>query len=114
MNNGIYYAAGNGDDWVVAASKSDILIGDAGNDAFDGKGGGDYLEGGTGTDTDTFSSYGQINFYRPTQGENVLGPEYIYPWNIHDYKKGHPVSQSAQETAMRRDKAESGSAVWLV
>ena len=47
--------------------------------------------------------YGQINFYDPTQGENALGPEYIYKWNTHYYKKGHPVSQGAQETAMRRD-----------
>lgn len=47
--------------------------------------------------------YGQINFSRPTQGENALGPEYIYQWDIHYYKKGHPVSQGAQETAMRRD-----------
>ena len=47
--------------------------------------------------------YGQINFYRPTQGENALGPEYVYQWDIHYYKKGHPVSQGAQETAMRRD-----------
>ncbi|MER2512365.1 MAG: hypothetical protein ABTQ25_08105 [Nitrosomonas ureae] len=47
--------------------------------------------------------YGQINFYDPTQGENALGPEYIYKWSTHYYKKGHPVSQGAQETAMRRD-----------
>jgi len=33
----------------------------------------------------------------------ALGPEYIYKWNTHYYKKGHPVSQGAQETAMRRD-----------
>ncbi len=26
--------------------------------------------------------YGQINFYRPTQGENALGPEYIFKWDI--------------------------------
>lgn len=47
--------------------------------------------------------YGQINFYDPTQGENALGPEYFYKWDIHYYKKGHPVSQGAQEIAMRRD-----------
>lgn len=44
-----------------------------------------------------------LNFYRPTQGENTLGLEYIYQWDIHYYKKGDPVSQGAQETAMRRD-----------
>ncbi len=47
--------------------------------------------------------YGQINFYDPTQGENALGPEYIYQWDMHYYKKGHPVSQGAHETVMRRD-----------
>lgn len=47
--------------------------------------------------------YGQINFYDPTQGESALGPEYIYKWDIHYYKKGHPVSKGAQEVAMRRD-----------
>lgn len=47
--------------------------------------------------------YGQINFYRPTQGENTLGPEYIYQWDIHDYVEGHPVINGAQEIAVRRD-----------
>ena len=47
--------------------------------------------------------YGQINFYDPTQGENALGPEYIYKWDMRYYKKGHPVSQGAHETVMRRD-----------
>ena len=50
-----------------------------------------------------FDKYGLINFYDPTQGDNALGPEYIYKWNTHYYKKGHPVSQGAQEIAMRRD-----------
>ncbi|MBX3640668.1 MAG: hypothetical protein KF888_09160 [Nitrosomonas sp.] len=54
---------------------------------------------------DKFNKWGQINFYRPTQGENTLGPEYIYKWDIYYYKKGHPVSVGAHETAMRRDHA---------
>ncbi len=37
-----------------------------------------------------FNKYGQINFYKPTQGENTLGPAYIYKWDIHYYKKGEP------------------------
>lgn len=54
--------------------------------------------------TDKFDrKYGQINFFDPTQGENALGADYIYKWDIHYYKKGHPVSQGAQEIAMRRD-----------
>ena len=47
--------------------------------------------------------FGQINFYDPIQGEGALGPEYIYKWEIHYYKKGHPVSKGAQEIAVRRD-----------
>ncbi len=52
---------------------------------------------------DKFNERGEINFYKPTQGENTLGPDYLYQWNIHYYKKGDPVSQGAQEIAMRRD-----------
>lgn len=50
-----------------------------------------------------FNQWGQINFYKPTQGENALGPEYIYKWDIHYYKKGDPALNGAQETSMRRD-----------
>jgi len=50
-----------------------------------------------------FNKYGQINFYKPTQGENALGPEYLYKWDIHDYRKGEPTVHGAQEIAMRRD-----------
>ena len=39
--------------------------------------------------------YGQINFLRPTQGENRLGPEYVYQWSIHDYRKGDPAINGA-------------------
>lgn len=44
-----------------------------------------------------FNSYGQINFYRPVDGENTLGPEYIYKWDIYYYKKGEPAVNGAQE-----------------
>lgn len=50
-----------------------------------------------------FNKYGQINFYKPTQGENALGPEYIYKMDIHYYKKGEPAVNGPQETSMRRD-----------
>ncbi|MBP6057982.1 MAG: hypothetical protein KA524_06160 [Nitrosomonas sp.] len=54
--------------------------------------------------SDKFNKWGEINFYKPTQKiEDTLGPEYIYQWNMHYYKKGDPVSQGAQEIAMRRD-----------
>ena len=50
-----------------------------------------------------FNKWGEINFYRPTQKENTLGPEYIYQWEIQYYKNGNPVLHGAQEIAMRRD-----------
>lgn len=54
--------------------------------------------------TDKFNEWGEINFYMPTQKtEDTLGPEYIYQWNTHYYKKGDPVSQGAQEVIMARD-----------
>jgi len=50
-----------------------------------------------------FNKYGQINFYKPTQGENRLGAEYIYKWDIHYYIRYKPAVIVAQETSMRRD-----------
>lgn len=37
-----------------------------------------------------FNKYGQVNFYKPTQGENALGPEYIYKDETHYYKSSNP------------------------
>ena len=31
-----------------------------------------------------------INFYRPTQEENALGPEYLFKQNIFYYRRGNP------------------------
>jgi len=39
---------------------------------------------------DKFNEWGQVNFYRPTQGENALGPEYVFVSEIHYYRKGNP------------------------
>lgn len=36
---------------------------------------------------DKFDKERRINFYYPAQGENALGPEYIFKLNIYDYKK---------------------------
>jgi hypothetical protein len=36
-----------------------------------------------------FNKYGQINFYKPTQGENALGTEYIYKSEDYYYHQGH-------------------------
>jgi len=51
---------------------------------------------------DKFDKRGKINFYYPTQRENALGPEYIFKWNIYDYKKRDP-GQGPQESSMSRD-----------
>jgi len=34
-----------------------------------------------------FNAWGQSDFFRPTQGENALGPEYIYEEKQTDYRK---------------------------
>lgn len=52
--------------------------------------------------SDKFNERGQINFYRPTQGENALGSEYIFRWDRRNYTKGDPV-QGAQKVAVRRN-----------
>ncbi len=52
---------------------------------------------------DKFDKWGQINFYRPTQGENTLGAEYIYQRNRHDYKKENPAESSTPKIAVKRN-----------
>lgn len=37
-----------------------------------------------------FNQWGQPNFYKPTQGEHALGPEYSYKFDIHLYRNGNP------------------------
>ncbi|SEF92224.1 hypothetical protein [Nitrosomonas ureae] len=49
-----------------------------------------------------FDKHGQINFYRPTQGENALGQEYIFKWDRHNYKK-RDSAQGPQEVAIRQN-----------
>ena len=39
---------------------------------------------------DKFNKYGQINFYRPTQGENTLGKDYLFKRETYYYKQGNP------------------------
>lgn len=49
-----------------------------------------------------FNQWGQPNFYRADQGENALGAEYIYKWEIHTYKKGEPAINPG-EISMERN-----------
>lgn len=37
-----------------------------------------------------FNKYRQINFYRPIDGENALGPEYIFKEDRHYFRRGNP------------------------
>ncbi len=52
---------------------------------------------------DRFNEQGEVNFFRPTQGENALGSEYIFKWDIHYYKKGDSTGKGPQESTMGRD-----------
>jgi len=52
---------------------------------------------------DKFNERGEINFYKPTQRENALEPEYIFKWDIHYYKKSDPSRQDIHESSMKRD-----------
>ncbi|MCG7755278.1 MAG: hypothetical protein LZF63_01265 [Nitrosomonas sp.] len=53
--------------------------------------------------SDKFNERGEITFYRPTQKENALGPEYVFRWNVHYYKKNDPSRQDIHESSMKRD-----------
>lgn len=37
-----------------------------------------------------FDEWGMVNFYRPTQGESALGPEYVFRVEDNSYRKGYP------------------------
>jgi hypothetical protein len=38
---------------------------------------------------DKFNRWGQINFYKPTQGENALGPDYVFKEETVYYQHGN-------------------------
>lgn len=49
-----------------------------------------------------FNEWGQPNFYKPTQGENALGPEYSYRFDINYYRKGNPQMSRYHIQVIRR------------
>jgi len=51
---------------------------------------------------DKFNQYGQINFFRPIDGENALGPDYIYIWRYKYLKKGDPSLSRSHTVIIRR------------
>ncbi len=49
-----------------------------------------------------FNEYGQINFYRPTQKENALGPEYVLKTNVNYLRDGSPSIRRYDVQVIRR------------
>lgn len=61
---------------------------------------------------ENFNQWGQVNFYKPTQGENALGPEYIFKEARHYYRSGNPeMSRSHYQVYRRFDGKLLGEAV---
>jgi hypothetical protein len=52
--------------------------------------------------SDKFNQYGQINFYRPTHGENALGPEYLFKQETIYYRRGSPEMSRTHYQVIRR------------
>lgn len=51
---------------------------------------------------DKFNEWGQPNFFRPTQGENALGPEYVYRSEDRYYREGNPALIRYHHQVIRR------------
>lgn len=49
-----------------------------------------------------FNKYGQVNFYKPTRGENALGPEYIFKEDIVYQRRGNPEMWRTHYKLIRR------------
>ena len=59
-----------------------------------------------------FNKWGQINFYRPTLGEDALGSQYRFAWNQTFYKSGNPeMSRLHVQVIRRSDNKLLGEAV---
>lgn len=53
--------------------------------------------------TEKFNKWGQINFYKPTQGVNTLGPEYLFKRDIKYFRKGDPETWRTHVEIVRRN-----------
>ena len=49
-----------------------------------------------------FNQWGQVNFYRPDQGENALGPEYVFKRETVYLKQGNPEISRMHDQVIRR------------
>jgi len=51
---------------------------------------------------DKFNEWGQVNFYRPTQGEEALGTQYIYRSEDHILRQENPAVVRYHHQVIRR------------
>lgn len=51
---------------------------------------------------ENFDKYGQINFYRPTQGENALGAKYVLKTDVQYFRRGDPSLRRYHVQVLRR------------
>lgn len=59
-----------------------------------------------------FNQWGQIDFYRPTQGENALGGKYSFKRDVHYYRRGNPqVSRERYQVVRHGDNKLLGEAI---
>lgn len=49
-----------------------------------------------------FDQWGMVKFYDPTQGEKVLGSEYLFKREIHHFQKGNPEMWRTHVQLIRR------------
>jgi hypothetical protein len=49
-----------------------------------------------------FNEWGQVNFYKPAQGEAALGPEYIFKKQTTYYRRGNPEMWRTHIEVIRR------------
>ena len=63
--------------------------------------------------SDQFNEYGQINFYRPAQGENTLGSKYLFKVERIYYRQGNPeMSRTHYQVIRRSDQKLLGETVF--
>jgi len=55
---------------------------------------------------DKFNQWGQVNFYKPTQGESALGPEYEVKTDVQYLQKGNPSLRRYDVQIIRRSDAK--------
>jgi hypothetical protein len=61
---------------------------------------------------DVFTEYGDLKFYRATQGENALGPEYVFVTEVTEIKSGNPeLKRIAFRIVRRSDRVTLGESV---